>query len=80
MKRRNVTIVVDEDVARWARLQAAEEDTSVSYLVGRMLRAQMERDKGYETARRRFMRLTAKSISSRPYPGRDDLHERSRLR
>lgn len=31
---RNVTITVDDEVARWARVRAAEEDTSVSHLVG----------------------------------------------
>ena len=38
---RNITITVDEDVARWARIEAAREDTSVSRLVGEMLRERM---------------------------------------
>src|ERR1035437_8212771 len=32
---KNVTITVEEDALRWARKQAAEENTSVSKLVGR---------------------------------------------
>jgi archaellum component FlaG (FlaF/FlaG flagellin family) len=35
---RNITISVDEDVARRARIEAAKEDTSESRLVGEMLR------------------------------------------
>jgi hypothetical protein len=35
---KNVTITLDEKVARWARIKAAEKDTSVSRLVGEMLR------------------------------------------
>lgn len=37
--RRNMTITVEEDVARWARVKAAEQDTSVARLVGEMLRS-----------------------------------------
>jgi hypothetical protein len=35
---KNVTITLDEKVARWARIRAAEEETSLSRLVGEMLR------------------------------------------
>lgn len=37
----NVTIKISEDAARWARRRAAEENTSVSRLVGEMLERQM---------------------------------------
>lgn len=35
---RNVTITLDEEVARWVRIEAAKRETSVSRLVGEMLR------------------------------------------
>ena len=38
---KNVTITLPEEVAYWARRRAAEENTSVSRLVGKMLEAQM---------------------------------------
>ena len=38
---KNVTITLDEEVARWARIIAAEQNTSVSRLVGEMLREKM---------------------------------------
>lgn len=38
---KNLTITVSEDAARWARRKAADENTSVSKLVGRMLEDQM---------------------------------------
>src|SRR4051812_34731556 len=38
---RNFTITLPEEVAQWARKKAAEENTSVSELVGRMLERQM---------------------------------------
>ncbi|MFY9841706.1 MAG: hypothetical protein WA718_06260 [Terriglobales bacterium] len=31
---RNVTVTLEEDVARWARIEAARHDTSVSRLLG----------------------------------------------
>ena len=34
---KNVTITLDEKVARWARIRAAELNTSVSRLLGGML-------------------------------------------
>jgi hypothetical protein len=38
---RNITIRISDEAARWARRKAAEEDTSVSRLVGEMLERQM---------------------------------------
>lgn len=38
---KNVAITVDEEVARWARVRAAEKDTSLSRLVGDLLRERM---------------------------------------
>jgi hypothetical protein len=38
---RNITIKISEQAAMWARRKAAEENTSVSRLVGDMLERQM---------------------------------------
>jgi hypothetical protein len=35
---RNVTVTLEEDVARWARIEAARRDTSVSRLLGALLK------------------------------------------
>ena len=37
-------------MARWARIRAAEDDTSVSRLVGEMLREKMLAEKSYQMA------------------------------
>ena len=47
---KNVIITLDEEVARWARIRAAEDDTSVSRLVGEMLREKMLAEKSYQMA------------------------------
>ena len=45
---RNVTITLDEKVARWARIRAAERDTSLSRLVGELLREKMIQEESYQ--------------------------------
>ena len=35
---RNVTVTLEEDVAQWARIEAARKDTSVSQLLGALLK------------------------------------------
>lgn len=69
---KNVTITLDDDVARWARIRAAERNTSVSRFVGGMLRDSMRRQTEYATARRRYLERLAIPLSQpgTPYPRR----------
>lgn len=68
---------MSEEAARWAREKAAEENTSVSKLVGRMLEDQMRRSDDYWRAFERLKRM-------KPIPGfdaskrvsRDQLYDR----
>lgn len=80
--RRNVTITLDEETARWARVEAARNDTSVSRFVGEVLRERMNAGADYEAARRRFMDRDPylEAVTGRTLPSRDELHERSDLR
>ena len=80
-KLRNVTITLDESVARWARLEAARENTSVSRFVGNLLEERMRQGQEYEVAMNRYLSIKPRDISNgRQYPRRDDLHDRARLR
>ena len=47
---RTVTITLDEEVARWAKVWAAEHDTSVSRFLGELLKARMLSDQEYQAA------------------------------
>ena len=76
----NLTVTADEEVLRWARIRAAERNTSVARLVGELLRQHMEAESRYESARRRFMGRKPRRLSGGPYPSRDELHDRARLR
>jgi len=75
---KNVTITLDEDVARWARIRAAELDTSVSRLVGEMLREKMLDSEKYDQAQREY--LSQKPLKLRKpgvkYPKREELYGR----
>jgi len=52
---KNVTVSLDEDVALWARVWAARRDTSVSQLLGKLLREQTKREEGYDAAMQQFL-------------------------
>jgi hypothetical protein len=74
---RNLTVSVDERVARWARVAAAERDMSVSRFVSELLRARMEEDEAYEVAMARNLARAARRLRApgTRYPRRDELHE-----
>lgn len=45
---RNVTVTLEEDVVQWARIEAARQDTSVSRLLGALLKERIS-DQGGST-------------------------------
>lgn len=79
---KNVTITLDEEVARWARIEAARRDTSVSQLVAQLLRELMLGTDDYAVARRRYFAQEPRVHRSpgARFPARDELHERAGLR
>jgi hypothetical protein len=79
---KNVTITMDEKVLRWARIRAVEQDTSLSRMVGDMLRQKMEEEQTYQTAMKQFLSQSAQKLKkkSAKYPKREDLHDRGRFR
>jgi len=78
---KNVTLSLDEEVARWARIWAAEHDTSVSRFVGDLLRQRMEAEQGYQAAMRaNLARPPVELKQAGGYPEREALHDRPLLR
>lgn len=81
MKKRNVTITLDDETARWARVEAARRDMSVSQLVGDMLHEHMELELAYESAFHAFASVNFRPLKkSGSYPSRDELHDRTSSR
>jgi hypothetical protein len=72
-----LTIRVDPDTARWARIEARRQETSVSAFVGALLRREKERAGVYEQAMARY--LTQSPTVLRPdgsgLPAREQVHD-----
>jgi len=79
---KNVTITLDEKVARWARIRAAEKETSLSRLVGQMLREKMFEEENYQTFMQSYLAQSPRILKKegQAYPDRGELHERHGLR
>jgi hypothetical protein len=77
MAKRNLTVQLDEETIRRAKVLAARRGTSISGLVARELEELVARDARYEQARQRAVEIMAASV---PRGGRtwrrDELHER----
>jgi hypothetical protein len=79
-KLKNVTITLDEEVARWARIEAAQKETSVSRLLGEILRERMLRNDAYQKAMRRALARKPFLKSEGRYLSREEAHDRPGLR
>jgi hypothetical protein len=77
---RNVTVTLEEDVARWARVEAARRDTSVSRLLGELLKERMSAQEGYARAMRRALGRKPFLHGGGSYLTREEVHDRARLR
>lgn len=79
---RNITLSIDEETLREARVLAAQDGLSVSALLRRELNLLVERSRGYARARQSALhRLSrGKPLGGAPLPRRDDLHDRAKLR
>jgi hypothetical protein len=75
---RNVTVTLEEDVAQWARIEAARQDTSVSRLLGELLKERMSARDGYEKAMRRALDRRPFLRSKGRYLTREEAHDRAR--
>jgi hypothetical protein len=78
---KNVTISLDDELARWARVAAAKQELSLSAYLAALLRERMDRDSEYEVVAMR------RSLAHAPLPlgwrkrvrSRDEIHGRPRI-
>jgi hypothetical protein len=82
MAMKNVTITLDEETAQWVRVQAAIRETSVSRLVGEILKQERLQDADYQSAMTRFLAREPETLkmADAKYPERERLYDRSVLR
>jgi hypothetical protein len=76
---RNITITLEENVARWARLEAARRDTSLSRFLAAILKDRMREKDGYERAMRRALARKPFLRTDGCYLSREEAHDRSDL-
>lgn len=74
---KNVTVTMEDDVADWARMEAARRNTSVSRLVGELLAEKMRHDDAYERAMREALEFRSFGKSDGPYLTRDEIYDRT---
>ncbi len=74
----NITLKLEADLLREARVLAAQEGTSISALLAEQLTKLVRERKNYEAARRRALALMRKGfdLGWRPPRSREELHER----
>ncbi len=79
---KNVTITLDEETARWIRIEAAEQNTSVSRLVGQILRERMVADRDYQAAMEKYLAVKPRRLRAdgERLPSREELYDRPRFR
>jgi hypothetical protein len=78
---KNVTVTLDERTARWARVEAARNDMSMSALLRQMIERAMAAQESYPQAMSRYQaRQSAVLKRGGRYPSREELHERDGLR
>ncbi len=77
---RDVTVTLEEEVARSARIEAARNETSVSRLLGALLKERMLNNEGYERAMRRSLARKPFLKSDGRYLSRGEAHDRAGLR
>jgi hypothetical protein len=79
---RNVTITLEDEVARWARVEAARRDMSLSRMVGELLREHMREEQAYDSAMAEYLSRGPTGLKSGGdrYPRREEIHDRAGLR
>ena len=76
---KNVTVTLDAETARWARIEAARRDMSVSKFLRDLLQERMAGSVEYERSKERYLARRGKNLGGR-LPTRDEVHDRAGLR
>ena len=76
--RKNVTIALTVETARWLRVEAARRDVSVSQYLADLVDRERQSSEGYDAARARFMGRHARRLGPEgmALPSRAQVHER----
>jgi len=75
---KNIMITLEDNITQWARALTAKKNTSLSRLLGKLLKEKMQQKEGYEIAMQQYLSTPATALKSTTenYPNRDSLYER----
>lgn len=79
-KLRNVTLTIEEELARWARIEAARQEMSVSRFLVAVLKKERVAKDNYATAKKRALGRKAFLKTDRKYLSGEEAHERTGAR
>ena len=79
---KNVTIALPEDLARWLRVKAAEDDRSVSRWIAELLERMRRQEDEYDAAMKRYLAIKPRKLDwpEGRRPTREELYDRPGLR
>jgi hypothetical protein len=79
---RNITLLLDDDILREARILAAQQGLSVSAFLRRELSRLVQDQRGYVRARESAVRRLSHGSQrgAGKLPSREELHDRAKLR
>ena len=79
---KNVTVTLPEDVARWLRVRAAQEDRSVSRWLAELITEKRRQEDQYVVAMERSLAVKPRELqwADGRKPTRAGLHDRAALR
>ncbi|HEY4576069.1 MAG TPA: DUF6364 family protein [Thermoanaerobaculia bacterium] len=79
---RNITLTLDEELIRKAKVLAARRNRSVSALLRDEISRLVVEDDAYESAKRAALKRLERGahLGGGPLPARDELHDRAGLR
>ena len=79
---KNVTITLPEDLARWLRIRAAENNRSVSRWVAELLAGMRRQEDEYEVAMKQALAVKPRKMEwvDGRKPTREELHDRPSFR
>ena len=78
----NITLTLPEDVARWLRIKAAENERSMSKWLTELLEGMQRREDEYEVAMKRALSIKPRKMEwvDGRKPTREELHDRAAFR
>ena len=78
---KNVTITLPENVAKWLRIKAAENDRIVSKWLAELIEGIQRQEDEYDVAMKRYLAMEPRMINwpDGRRPTRDELYDRPRL-